>query len=172
MCCLWPACCPSSIRWKPARGLPMMCHWSTNGMLMVLPMVGSCSARFACLWLASGLWPSSGRLTGQTYARAIGQTTVWQTYEQTEHWQTIKPTCQPASHPTVFMASQAVCYKARPWLSSDRPDGQIPRQTTGQTADDRWTKHWTDRVIGELLGRQHRSSWSSCRPSVHGIARS
>ena len=52
MCCLWPACCPSSIRWKPARGLPMMCHWSTNGMLMVLPMVGSCSARFACLWLS------------------------------------------------------------------------------------------------------------------------
>ena len=51
------------------------------------------------------------------------------------------------------MASQAVCYKVRHWLSSDRRDGQIPRQTEWQTVDDRWTDQWTDRVIGELLGR-------------------
>ena len=38
-------------------------------------------------------------------------------------------------------------------LSSDRRDGQIPRQTEWQTVDDRWTDQWTDRVIGELLGR-------------------
>ena len=44
-----------------ANGRPMLCQ-------VCMPVV-SCQS-------ASGLWLSSGRLTGQTYARAIGQTTV------------------------------------------------------------------------------------------------
>ena len=73
--CLWSVQHPLAACARSAQYVPLVnqrhAHGFANGRLMlcqVCMLVVRCQS-------ASGLWLSSGRLTGQTYARAIGQTT-------------------------------------------------------------------------------------------------
>ena len=74
--CLWSAQHPLVACARSAHDVPLVNQRHAHGFANGRPMLCQVCMPVVSCQSASGLWLSSGRLTGQTYARAIGQTTV------------------------------------------------------------------------------------------------